>query len=82
VVSLLIGAGIVLSGVNSVKLAIGVNVMNALLLPIVLGFLFLLARKALPEPWRIKGWYAWLVGSIALLTAGLGVYAGVMGLWQ
>jgi len=82
VVSLLIGAGIVLSGVNSVKLAVGVNVMNALLLPIVLGFLFLLARKALPEPWRIKGWYAWLVGLIALCTAGLGVYAGIMGIFQ
>ena len=82
VVSLLIGAAIVLSGVNTVKLAIGVNVMNALLLPIVLGFLFLLARKALPEPWRIKGWYAWLVGLIALSTAGLGVYAGIMGMWQ
>jgi Mn2+/Fe2+ NRAMP family transporter len=74
------GAGIVLSGVNSVKLAISVNVMNALLLPIVLGFLYLLARKALPEPWRLKGWYGWLVGLIVLFTAGLGVYAGIMGI--
>jgi len=82
VVSLLTGAGIVLSGVNSVKLAIGVNVMNALLLPIVLGFLFMLAIKALPEPWRLKGWYAWLVGFIVLCTACLGVYAIIMGLWQ
>jgi len=82
VVSLLTGAGIVLSGVNSVKLAIGVNVMNALLLPIVLGFLFMLAIKALPEPWRLKGWYAWLVGFIVLCTACLGVYASIMGLWQ
>jgi Mn2+/Fe2+ NRAMP family transporter len=81
VVSLLIGAGVVLSGVNLVKLAIGVNVMNALLLPIVLGFLYLLARKTLPEPWRLEGWYAWLVGLVVLLTAGLGAYAGVMGIW-
>jgi NRAMP (natural resistance-associated macrophage protein)-like metal ion transporter len=81
VVSLLIGAGIVLSGVNLIKLAVSVNVMNALLLPIVLGFLYLLARKALPEPWRLKGWYAWLVGLIVLFTAGLGVYAGVMGMF-
>jgi Mn2+/Fe2+ NRAMP family transporter len=80
-VSLLIGAGIVLSGVNLVKLAVSVNVMNALLLPIVLGFLFQLARKALPEPWRLKGWYAWLVGFIVLFTAGLGVYAGIMGIF-
>jgi len=81
VVSLLIGAGIVLSGVNLVKLAVSVNVMNALLLPIVLGFLYLLARRALPEPWRLKGWYAGLVGFIVLFTAGLGVYAGIMGIW-
>ena len=81
VVSLLIGAGIVLSGINLVKLAVSVNVMNALLLPIVLGFLYLLARKALPEPWRLKGWYAGLVGFIVLFTAGLGVYAGIMGIW-
>lgn len=81
VASLLIGAVIVLSGVNLVKLAIGVNVMNALLLPVVLGFLFLLARKALPENWRLKGWYAWLVGLIVLCTAALGVYAGIMGIW-
>ncbi len=80
VVSLLIGAGIVLSGVNLVKLAVSVNVMNALLLPIVLGFLFLLARKALPEDWQLRGWYAWLVGFIVLFTSGLGVYAGIMGL--
>jgi Mn2+/Fe2+ NRAMP family transporter len=80
VVSLLIGGGIVLSGVNLVKLAVSVNVMNALLLPIVLGFLYLLARKALPEPWRLKGWYAWVVGLIVLSTAGLGVYAGIMGI--
>ena len=80
VVSLLVGAGIVLSGINLVKLAVSVNVMNALLLPIVLGFLYMLARKALPEPWRLKGWYAWLVGLIVLFTAGLGVYAGIMGI--
>jgi NRAMP (natural resistance-associated macrophage protein)-like metal ion transporter len=80
VAGLLIGAGVVLSGINLVKLAISVNVMNALLLPIVLGFLYLLARKALPEPWRLRGWYAWLVGFIVLSTAGLGVYAGIMGI--
>ncbi|MDE3099309.1 MAG: divalent metal cation transporter [Verrucomicrobiota bacterium] len=81
VVSLLIGAGVVLSGVNLVKLAVGVNVMNALLLPIVLGFLYLLACKALPETWRLRGWYAWLVGGIVVFTAGLGVYAGIRGIW-
>ncbi len=79
---LLIGAGIVLSGVNLVRLTVTVEVMNALLLPIVLGFLFMLARKALPDPWRLKGRYAWVVGFVVLLTSVVGVYAGVAGLWN
>jgi Mn2+/Fe2+ NRAMP family transporter len=78
---LLIGAGIVLSGVNLVRLTVGVEVMNALLLPIVLGLLFLLARKALPDPWRLKGPYAWVVGFVVLLTSLVGVYAGIAGVW-
>ena len=79
---LLIGAGIVLSGVNLIRLTVAVEVMNALLLPIVLGFLFMLSRKALPEPWRIKGTYAWVVGGVIILTTMVGVYAGIAGLWK
>ena len=48
-VSLVAGALLVASGVNLVTLSVGVQVMNALLLPIVLGFLYLLAR-GLPLP--------------------------------
>ena len=79
--SLLVGAGIVLSGINLVKLSVGVEVMNALLLPIVLGFLFMLSIKALPEPWRLKGRYAWVVGGIVVLTSVVGVYAGIVGIF-
>jgi hypothetical protein len=69
-------------GQETVKFAVSVNVMNALLLPIVLGFLYLLARKALPKPWRLEGWYAcWVVGLTISFTAALGAYAGVMGMW-
>jgi Mn2+/Fe2+ NRAMP family transporter len=76
----LVGGGLlVASGVNLVQLAVAVEVMNALLLPIVLGFLILLARKALPEPFRLKGAYGLLVATVAILTAGVGVYAGVSG---
>jgi hypothetical protein len=53
--------------------------MNALLLPIVLGFLYLLALKALPEPYRLRGAYKWLVGAVVLITAGFGFYAGIAG---
>ena len=73
-------ATIVGSGVNLVSLSVGVQVMNALLLPIVLGFLFLLARRS-PAPYRLKGGYAGLVGAIIAATVVFGVYSGVAGLW-
>jgi NRAMP (natural resistance-associated macrophage protein)-like metal ion transporter len=82
VVCLLLGAMTVLSGINLVNLTVAVEVMNALLLPIVLGFLYLLALKALPDPWRLRGWYAWLVGFIVALTSLVGVYAGLMGIFS
>ena len=76
----LIAAGLVVgSGVNLVRLSVAIEVMNALLLPIVLGFLFLLARRALPAPYRLAGPYAWLVGTVILMTAGFGLYAGLVG---
>ncbi|MGH8318807.1 MAG: NRAMP family divalent metal transporter [Steroidobacteraceae bacterium] len=62
-----------------VALNIGVQVMNALMLPLVLGFLVLLAFKALPAEHRLKGAYAWLVVTVSVLTAGLGVYGGITG---
>jgi Mn2+/Fe2+ NRAMP family transporter len=79
---LVLGGILVASGVNLVKLSVAVEVVNALLLPIVLGFLFALARKALPAEHSLKGWYAWLVGVVMAITAGFGVYAGIAGLFE
>ena len=62
-------------------MSVGVQVMNALLLPIVLGFLFLLARR-LPQPYRLRGAYAGFVGLVILATVVFGVYSGVAGLWS
>lgn len=76
--SLVVGGIIVASGVNLIKLSVGVQVMNALLLPIVLGFLYLLARR-LPVRYRLKGPYAALVAATVVLTAGFGAYAGLSG---
>lgn len=77
---LIVSAMVVASGINLVNLSVAVNVMNALLLPIVLGFLFLLARKALPASYRLRGFYAGLVAVILLMTAAFGLYAGVVGI--
>jgi Mn2+/Fe2+ NRAMP family transporter len=64
---------------NLVALYITVEVMNALMLPVVLGFLVLLAMKALPPEHRIRGVYAWIVVGVSVITASLGVYGGIMG---
>lgn len=78
--TLIAGALIVVSGVNLVSLSVGVQVMNALLLPIVLGFLYLLARR-LPEPYRLQGAYGVLVAIVIAATVTFGVYSGLSGLW-
>jgi Mn2+/Fe2+ NRAMP family transporter len=65
---------------NLVALNIGVQVMNALLLPVVLGFLVALARMALPKEVRLRGWYFWVVIAVATLTCLLGVFGGLSGI--
>lgn len=80
-VALVLGGTVVASGVDLVKLSVGVQVMNALLLPIVLGFLFMLARRALPAPHRLSGGHAWLVGGTIAVTSAFGLYAGLSGIF-
>jgi Mn2+/Fe2+ NRAMP family transporter len=78
-VCLVLAGILVASGANLVTLSVGVQVLNALLLPIVLGFLYALALRALPDAYRLKGPYAILVGAIMFVTAGFGIYAGLTG---
>ena len=79
-VILLAGGALVTSGADLVKLSVAVQVMNALLLPLVLGFLFLLARRALTGRYRLTGWYAWVAGALIALTSVFGVFAAASGL--
>ena len=78
-VSIVAGCVLVAVAPNLVSLNVGVQVMNALLLPVVLGFLIALAVKALPEAVRLKGWYLWLVIAVAGVTCALGVFGGLTG---
>jgi Mn2+/Fe2+ NRAMP family transporter len=68
------GAGIVLAGFNLVSLAVDVEVMNALLLPVVLGFLLALERKALPPEHRMRGAYRVTCTTLCLIVMGFGLY--------
>lgn len=74
------GAVLVAVVPNLVALSIGVEVMNALLLPLVLGFLVALAVRALPPAHRLKGPYLWIVLCVVIMTAGLGVYGALSSL--
>jgi Mn2+/Fe2+ NRAMP family transporter len=69
-----IGAVLVLASVDLISLAVDVEVMNALLLPIVLGFLLLLEAKALPAAHRMRGAYRGLVTGLCLVVMAFGLY--------
>jgi Mn2+/Fe2+ NRAMP family transporter len=71
---------LVASGINLVSLTIGAGVLNALLLPLVLGFLYCLARGAAMGPLRLQGGYAVLVALAFLATSLTCLYAGLAGL--
>jgi Mn2+/Fe2+ NRAMP family transporter len=73
------GAVVVAVAPDLVSLNIGVEVMNALMLPLVLGLLVLLAIRMLPDEHKLRGVYKWVVITVASLTAGLGVYGGISG---
>ena len=75
------GALLVALAPDLVALAVGVEVMNALMLPLVLGLLVALAMYTLPEPHRLRGGYAWLVIGVVALTSALGVYGGISALF-
>lgn len=71
------GAMIVWLAPNLIALSVGVEVMNALMLPLVLGFLVALAVKALPAEHRLRGGYFGVVLAIVVLTSALGIYGGL-----
>ncbi len=81
VYAICIVAGALLVGVwpDLVSLNVAVQVMNAFMLPVVLGFLIALAVKALPLPHRLHGVYLWVVVAVAILTCALGVFGGLSG---
>lgn len=76
------GAIIVLASVDLVSLAVDVEVMNALLLPIVLGFLLALERKALPTEHRMRGPYRIACTGLCLVVMAFGLYMIPSTLWS
>jgi Mn2+/Fe2+ NRAMP family transporter len=76
------GAMVVAVAPDLVSLNVGVQVMNALLLPMVLGFLVRLAMVALPPAQRLRGPYLRVVIAVCAITCALGVFGGIGGLFH
>jgi len=77
----LVGSAVLVERVpNLIALNLGVEVMNALLLPLVLGFLVLLAARVLPEEHRLRRAHLWTVVATCALTGGVGVWCGLSSL--
>ncbi len=64
-----------------VGLNIAAQVLNALLLPLVIGLLVALAVTVLPEATRPRGVYLWLLVAIATLVIAVGVFGAFEGLF-
>lgn len=76
--ALIVGGIIVLSGIPLIPLTLGVEVLNTLLLPIVLGFLIALGWKVLPENYKLKIWEKIILICIYIIVCGLGVVTVIM----
>jgi Mn2+/Fe2+ NRAMP family transporter len=69
-----VGAILVLASVDLVGLAVDCEVMNALLLPVVLGFLLALEAKCLPAEHRMRGIYRVTLTALCVVVICFGLY--------
>jgi Mn2+/Fe2+ NRAMP family transporter len=68
------GALLVLFSADLISLAVDVEILNALLLPAVLGFLLALEARALPREHRMRGAHRIAVTSLCGILMALGLY--------
>ncbi|WDD92385.1 divalent metal cation transporter [Burkholderia sp. FERM BP-3421] len=72
-------AGIVWAVPDLVSLNVAAQVVNAVMLPLVIGLLVALAATALPPAQRLRGARLWSVAAIALAVSAAGVAGAVFG---
>ncbi len=75
--ALLVSAILVLTSASLVRLAIEVEILNALLLPIVLGFLVALAWTALPRAFRLRAWERVVLVAVTVTVTAAGLALAV-----
>ncbi len=59
---------------NLVSLVIDVMVINALLLPVVLGFLLALEARVLPDALRMHGFHRWAATGLSGAVMAFGIF--------
>jgi len=64
---------------NLVSLNVAAQVVNALMLPLVVGLLIALSVRALPSEHRPRGAYLWLVSGIAAVVSAAGFLGACLG---
>jgi Mn2+/Fe2+ NRAMP family transporter len=64
-----------------IQLNVAAQVLNALLLPLVIGFLIALSVKALPDALRPKGAYLWILILVCTLVVAIGVFGALQGVF-
>ena len=64
-----------------VWLNIAAQVLNAFLMPLVVGFLVALAANALPEPYRLRGARLAITVGVCAVVSALGMAGGIVGLF-
>jgi hypothetical protein len=65
---------------NLVALSLVVQLMNAFMLPLILGVLITLSIVALPATRRLRGFYLCFVITICAATAAAGLWGGIRGM--
>ena len=75
-------AVLVLMSPNLLWLNILAQVANVFMLPLVLGFLIVLAVTCLPHPYRLRGWYLLLTIVLSVLTCGCGLVGAAQGVFE
>lgn len=74
---IIFGGILVATHTRLVALNITIEVLNTLLLPIVLGFLFALACKVLPKQYKLSPWYKIFVAIVFIALCTFGLYAAI-----
>jgi len=80
VVGVIAAATLVLLSPNLLWLNILAQVANVFVLPLVVGFVIVLAATCLPSVHRLSGWYLWLAICLSVLTCGCGLVGAAQGI--